>query len=201
LLTTQSEFNVLRTIVLGEIKVNLVLASSTKAGIINQSSNQIRRNTTLFSLAQRRSINLYYPSYEVTQPYARMPAMLHKYGMPSETCNSIYISYAELILASLQAKTIRLEKVGCFGFRSQGYSENHLSNISIGFHDRFPTHNSVAPQKKKKKERKKKEKRRKKGLISQSKRVSPHRRRCLKLCSCSAFIVNIKLSCLVTTLA
>jgi hypothetical protein len=51
--------------VLGEIKVNLVLASSTKAGIINQSSNQIRRNTTLFSLAQRRSINLYYPSYEV----------------------------------------------------------------------------------------------------------------------------------------
>jgi hypothetical protein len=51
--------------VLGEIKVNLVLASSTIAGIINQSSNQIRRNTTLFSLAQRRSINLYYPSYEV----------------------------------------------------------------------------------------------------------------------------------------
>jgi len=53
------------TMVLGEIKVNLVLASSTIAGIINQSPNQIRRNTTLFSLAQRRSINLYYPSYEV----------------------------------------------------------------------------------------------------------------------------------------
>jgi hypothetical protein len=55
------------TMVLGEIKVNLVLASSTPAGIINQSSNQIRRNTTLFSLAQRRSINLYYPSYEVVE--------------------------------------------------------------------------------------------------------------------------------------
>jgi hypothetical protein len=55
------------TMVLWEIKVNLVLASSTIAGIINQSSNQIRRNTTLFSLAQRRSINLYYPSYEVVQ--------------------------------------------------------------------------------------------------------------------------------------
>ena len=51
--------------VLGETKVNLVLAASTLAGIINQSSNQIRRNTTLFSLAQRRSIDLYYPSYEV----------------------------------------------------------------------------------------------------------------------------------------
>jgi hypothetical protein len=53
--------------VLGEIKVNLVLASSTIAAIINQSSTQIRRNTTLFSLAQRRRINLYYPSYEVAQ--------------------------------------------------------------------------------------------------------------------------------------
>jgi hypothetical protein len=51
--------------VLGETKVNLVLATSTLAGIINQSSNQIRRNTTLFSLAQCRSINLCYPSYEV----------------------------------------------------------------------------------------------------------------------------------------
>jgi hypothetical protein len=51
--------------VLGETKVNLVLATSTLAGIINQSSNQIRRNTTLFSLAQWRSINLCYPSYEV----------------------------------------------------------------------------------------------------------------------------------------
>jgi len=51
--------------VLGETKVNLVLAASTLAGIINQSSNQIRRNTTLFSLARWRSINLCYPSYEV----------------------------------------------------------------------------------------------------------------------------------------
>jgi hypothetical protein len=85
-----------------------------------------------------------------------MPAMLHKYGMPSETCNSIYISYAARILASLLAKTIRLEKVGCFGFRSQRYSEIHLSNISIGFHDTFPTHNSVTPKKKKKKKKKEK---------------------------------------------
>jgi hypothetical protein len=60
--------------VLGEIKVNLVLASSTKAGIINQSSNQIRRNTTLFSLAQRRSINLYYPSYEVYSRLLKVPS-------------------------------------------------------------------------------------------------------------------------------
>jgi hypothetical protein len=93
-----------------------------------------------------------------------MPAMLHKYGMPSETCNSIYISYAARILASLLAKTIRLEKVGCFGFRSQRYSEIHLSNISIGFHDTFPTHNSVTPKKKKKKKKGKKGKEEQKGL-------------------------------------
>jgi predicted N-acyltransferase len=101
--------------------------------------------------------------FNVTQPYARMPAMLHKYGMPSESCNSIYISYAARILASLRAKTIRLEKVGCFGFRSQRYSENHLSNISIGFHD---IKKNILTQKKKKKKRKEREKREKekKGL-------------------------------------
>jgi hypothetical protein len=51
--------------VLGETEVNLVLASSTPAGIVNQSFFQIRRYTTLFSLAQRWSINLCYPLYEV----------------------------------------------------------------------------------------------------------------------------------------
>jgi hypothetical protein len=57
----REQTNYLVTMVLGEIEVNLVLASSTPARIVNQSFLWFRRNTTLFSLAQRQSINLYYP--------------------------------------------------------------------------------------------------------------------------------------------
>jgi hypothetical protein len=59
------------TMVLGETEVNLVLANSTPVRIVNQSFLWFQRNTTLFSLAQRQSINLCYSTPNTK--YSREP--------------------------------------------------------------------------------------------------------------------------------
>jgi hypothetical protein len=95
------------TMVLGETEVNLVLASSTPAGIVNQSFFQIRRYTTLFSLAQRWSINLCYPLYEVLADMR--PVIAYQWGNVScswesecdrDDCSKELISWGHYVAAA-----------------------------------------------------------------------------------------------------